>query len=122
MQIDFPDSQTSQKPHQGFTEVTLNDLKARQIHESILIIQKVRLIFWHSWAAKRLSLVFPLGHLSTDWTWGRARTVCSGGGGGAENKQYLLGQTGDLHPSEETSSEVFPVKTTEGKYYSGNSS
>ncbi len=68
----LPDSQTNQKPHQAFTEVTLNALKARQIHESILIIQIVRLIFWPSQAAKRLSLVFPLGHLSTDWTWGRA--------------------------------------------------
>jgi len=27
---------------------------------------KSQINFWHSWATKMLSLVFPLGHLSTD--------------------------------------------------------
>ncbi len=103
----LPDSQTSKKPHQAFTEVTLNALKARPIHESILIIQKSDKFFS---TAKQLKVCL----LSFRWDicpqteHGNMR-ICSG----AESNQYVLGQTADLHPSEETLPKVFPVKTTE---------
>lgn len=88
----FPDRQTSQKPHQAFTEVTLNALKARQIHESILIIQKVRLIFGTAGQLKSCLLSFRWDICpQTRRVDVRVQYVRGGGGGVQEaNCTYLV--------------------------------